>query len=139
LWIKAYSSVCHSSCVCRRERVSGFAQYERKPCNLHLFRNRDEGAQPWLLSKPLPLHSAVVAKASILFLFFKSSDILNILKYYHARFIPVVQETNFNESINVIIYIKNKGEKSIVISIAVRNYTTLPTKKINFSKLEDTW
>jgi hypothetical protein len=50
----------------------------------------------------------------------------------------VVQETNFNESINVIIYIKNKGEKSIVISIAVRNYTTLPAKKINFSKLEDT-
>lgn len=50
----------------------------------------------------IPSCSAVLIKANILFE--NSNDLLKvIMNYYQGKIIPVVQRSNFNESINAII------------------------------------
>lgn len=50
----------------------------------------------------IPSCNAVLIKANILFE--KSNDLLKvIMNYYQGKIIPVVQRSNFKESINAII------------------------------------
>lgn len=49
----------------------------------------------------LPSCSAVLIKVNVLFE--KSSKVLKFIMNYLPKFIPVVQRSNFNDSINVII------------------------------------
>lgn len=50
----------------------------------------------------IPSCSAVLIKANILFE--NSNDLLKVvMNYYQGKIIPVVQRSNFNESINAII------------------------------------
>ena len=85
-------------------------------------------SQPLAGEHSLPFYSAILVKLNIFLK--KKWCIIKSCNKSLPKFIPIVQRSNFNDSIYVIFYVKNKENIfHVIISVATRNYFIKKKKK----------